>query len=165
MKRKTSQELEDQFIIKEPAPAVGYSRGVVGSMLRRTQNVSSLSPAKIVDLLHEGFSSSEIEVLQESLGIPLEKLLIVLGISKSTWHRRRKLNQRLDTLESDRVLRIARLMRRATDVFESEAAAREWLSTSQQGLGGVAPLDFAQTEVGAREVEDLLGRIEYSVYV
>jgi len=150
MKRKNPRKIEDDFLIKEPAPAVGYSRGVVGSMLRQTQNASSLSPAKIVDLLHEGFSSSEIEVLQESLGIPLEKLLTVLGISKSTWHRRRKLNQRLDTLESDRVLRIARLMRRATDVFESEASAREWLSTSQQGLDVVAPLYFAQTEGGSR---------------
>jgi uncharacterized protein (DUF2384 family) len=26
------------------------------------------------------------------------------------------------------------------------------------------PLDYAETEIGAREVEDLLGRIEYGVY-
>ncbi|HWH91978.1 MAG TPA: MbcA/ParS/Xre antitoxin family protein, partial [Candidatus Binatia bacterium] len=32
------------------------------------------------------------------------------------------------------------------------------------GLGGAVPLDYASTETGAREVEDLLGRIKYSVY-
>jgi len=32
------------------------------------------------------------------------------------------------------------------------------------GLGGETPLEYAETEVGAREVEDLLGRIEYGVY-
>ena len=42
--------------------------------------------------------------------------------------------------------------------------ARQWLSFPQYGLGGVVPLDYARTEVGAREVETLLGRIEYGVY-
>ena len=32
------------------------------------------------------------------------------------------------------------------------------------GLGGAIPLEYAETEVGAREVENLLGRIEYGVY-
>ncbi len=31
-------------------------------------------------------------------------------------------------------------------------------------LSGAVPLDYASTEVGAREIENLLGRIEYSVY-
>ena len=42
--------------------------------------------------------------------------------------------------------------------------ARTWLAAPQHGLGGAIPLDYARTEVGAREVEDLLGRIEYGVY-
>ena len=29
---------------------------------------------------------------------------------------------------------------------------------------GAVPLDYAETEIGAREVDNLLGRIEYSVY-
>jgi uncharacterized protein (DUF2384 family) len=38
------------------------------------------------------------------------------------------------------------------------------LTHPQPGLGNVAPIEFAKTELGAREVENLLGRIEYSVY-
>jgi uncharacterized protein (DUF2384 family) len=38
------------------------------------------------------------------------------------------------------------------------------LTHKQPGLGGAVPLDFAKTEIGAREVENLLGRIEYGVY-
>jgi putative toxin-antitoxin system antitoxin component (TIGR02293 family) len=55
-------------------------------------------------------------------------------------------------------------MGKAIEVMESEEDARRWLTSPQFGLGGVVPLAYAETEVGAREVEDLLGRIEYGVY-
>jgi uncharacterized protein (DUF2384 family) len=42
--------------------------------------------------------------------------------------------------------------------------ARVWLKFPQRGLGGAVPLDYAETEVGAREVDNLLGRIDYGVY-
>ena len=44
------------------------------------------------------------------------------------------------------------------------ASRRRWLTSRQFGLGGAVPLEYAETEVGAREVEDLLGRIEHGVY-
>jgi putative toxin-antitoxin system antitoxin component (TIGR02293 family) len=87
----------------------------------------------------------------------------MLGISKATLHRR-KAAGRLDPAESDRVVRYARLMGRAIEVLESVESARQWLNAPQVGLGGAIPLEYAETEVGAREVEDLLGRIEFGVY-
>ena len=93
----------------------------------------------------------------------MEKLLPMLGMSKATLHRR-KASGRLDPLESDRVVRFARLFGRAIEVMEAEDAARHWMGSPQIGLGGAVPLDYARTEVGAREVEDLLGRIDYGVY-
>ena len=57
-----------------------------------------------------------------------------------------------------------RLVRLATDVMGDEEYGRRWLESPQRGLGGKTPLDFARSEVGAREVEDLLGRIEHGVY-
>ena len=48
--------------------------------------------------------------------------------------------------------------------MESIENGRRWLASPQVGLGGAIPLEFAETEVGAREVENLLGRIEYGVY-
>jgi putative toxin-antitoxin system antitoxin component (TIGR02293 family) len=101
--------------------------------------------------------------LQASLKVPMEKLVPRLGISKATLHRR-KASGKLDPAESDRVVRFARLMGKAVEVLESENNARQWLTSPQFGLGGAVPLDYADTEVGAREVEDLLGRIEHGVY-
>jgi putative toxin-antitoxin system antitoxin component (TIGR02293 family) len=77
----------------------------------------------------------------------------------------RKESGRLKADESDRVLRAARLMHKAAALFnDNPAAAKMWMTTPQRGLGGAVPLDLAGTEVGAREVEDALGRIEDGVF-
>lgn len=121
------------------------------------------TPDTLLKDIYQGLPFAELEVLQVSLDIPLEKLAALLGISKATLHRR-KASGRLDLAESDRVVRFARLMGLATQVLESPENARLWLSMPQKGLGGAIPLHYAETEFGAREVEDLLGRIEYGVY-
>jgi putative toxin-antitoxin system antitoxin component (TIGR02293 family) len=84
-------------------------------------------------------------------------------MSRSTLQRR-KAAGRLTSQESDKVVRFSRLLRLAADLFGSVERGRAWLKHSQRGLGGAVPLDFAQTEVGAQEVERLLGRIDYGVY-
>jgi len=76
---------------------------------------------------------------------------------------RRKHAGNLAPDESEHVLRLAALLERATQVFEDEAAA-DWLRTPNLALGGVTPLALADTELGAREVDDLLGRLEHGVY-
>jgi len=61
-------------------------------------------------------------------------------------------------------VRYARLLGQAFKVFEDLESAKQWLNAPQVGLGGAIPLEYARTEIGAREVENLLGRIEYGVY-
>jgi putative toxin-antitoxin system antitoxin component (TIGR02293 family) len=95
--------------------------------------------------------------------MPLEQLAGKLAISRSTLQRR-KAAGRLTSHESDRVMRFARLLQLAVDLFGSADKARAWLKFPQRGLGGAIPLDYAETEIGAQEVEKLLGRIKYSVY-
>lgn len=117
----------------------------------------------LIAALKAGLPVQELDELQDSLGLPMEKLVPMLGISKATLHRR-KSTGKLDVAESDRVVRFARLLGKAVSVMESLENGRRWLVSPQVGLGGAVPLEYAETEVGAREVEDLLGRIEYGVY-
>jgi putative toxin-antitoxin system antitoxin component (TIGR02293 family) len=124
---------------------------------------SDFTPSKLVEVLRAGLPVQELHDLQASLDVPMERLFPMLGISKATLHRR-KAGGRLGPAESDRIVRFARLMGKAVEVLESEGNARQWLTSPQFGLGGAVPLDYAETEVGAREVENLLGRIEYGVY-
>lgn len=74
---------------------------------------------------------------------------------------RRKRTDRLSLEESERVERLARLWTHALEVWKSEAAARRFLTEEHPLLSGRSPLDMARTEVGARLVQDILGRLEY----
>lgn len=117
----------------------------------------------LTNVLETGLPVKELTDLQASLDVPVEKLAPLLGISKATFHRRKGANEKLESSVSDRVVRFARLLGKAIKVFGLEDA-KKWLNSPQFGLGGAAPLDYAKTEVGAREVENLLGRIEHGVY-
>jgi putative toxin-antitoxin system antitoxin component (TIGR02293 family) len=148
----------------EPAGGKVYpDHGAVAYCLHETAVAAGYSTAKLVEAVEAGLPVEELEVLRAGLDLPLEQLASRLGISKATLHRRKRTG-RLEPEESGRVLRLARLTGRAVEVLESKDNARAWLSSPQMGLGGAVPLDYAETEIGAREVEDLLGRIEYGVY-
>ncbi len=121
------------------------------------------TPSNVIRTLKAGLPVKELDDLRSNLDLPMDKLVPLLGLSKATLHRR-KATGKLDVAESDRVLRFARLLGQAASVMESVENGRKWLMAPQVGLGGAVPLEYAETEVGAREVESLLGRIEYGVY-
>jgi putative toxin-antitoxin system antitoxin component (TIGR02293 family) len=56
------------------------------------------------------------------------------------------------------------LLVRASEALGGEESARSWLAAPALAFHGECPLDFADTEIGAREVEALLGRIEHGVF-
>ena len=133
----------------------GWSLGLQGG-----DGAASSSAAD--EMIREGFPAGALKHFMGALEINHEEAASLLGISARTLSRRLKEGQ-LKSSESDRLFRSARLLERATDVLGSVEAARRWLREPQWGLGDRVPLRFAQTEAGAREVEDLLGRIEYGV--
>lgn len=124
----------------------------------------AFSAATLVKIMEMGLPVKELTTLQASLAVPAERLAPMLGISKATFHRSKVAGSKLNTAVSDRVVRFAKLLGKAAKVFGGLEEANQWLNSPQFGLGGAVPLDYAKTEVGAREVENLLGRIEYGVY-
>lgn len=141
--------------------------GVVKFCVQGTVSSSTaakFSPSKLVEVLQVGLPFRELQVLQTSLAMPSERLAPMLGISKATFHRNKGEASRLNSAVSDRVVRYARLLGFAVKVFGGLEDAKQWLNAPQFGLGGAVPLEYAKTEIGAREVENLLGRIQYGVY-
>ena len=130
---------------------------------KKMSSAKAKHPSELIRKIQKGLRFSELETLQNSIGMPFEQLAAKLCISRSTLQRR-KAAGRLSPDESDKVLRFARLLEHATDVFGDVDKARAWLKHPQYGLGGAVPLDYAETEIGAREVDNLLGRIDYGVY-
>ncbi|MEP6699548.1 MAG: antitoxin Xre/MbcA/ParS toxin-binding domain-containing protein, partial [Verrucomicrobiota bacterium] len=106
---------------------------------------------ELIRQVRKGLHFRKLEALQAGVDLPLEQLAGKLAISRSTLLRRKALG-RLTPDESDRVMRFARLVQHAADVFGDAARGRQWLKLPQRALGGAAPLDYAETELGAREV-------------
>jgi putative toxin-antitoxin system antitoxin component (TIGR02293 family) len=130
---------------------------------KKTVTTHKHHPHGMIRRIQKGFPFRDLETLQTRIDLPLEQLARKLSISRSTLQRR-KATGRLSPDESDKVTRFSRLLAQATEIFGDIDKAREWLKYPQRGLGGAVPLDYAETEIGAREVENLLGRIDYGVY-
>lgn len=85
------------------------------------------------------------------------------GIPARTLARRRT-EHRLSPEESDRVLRVARILARAQEVFGSDDRARRWLAAPCRALGGKVPVELLDTDLGAKTVDDEITRIAHGVF-
>lgn len=119
---------------------------------------------KIIHLVRRGLPFSRLTAVSTEIGIPVRELAVVLEIPERTLARRRVAG-RLGRDESERLLRMARVVGKAIGLFEGDVmAAMVWLKTPQKALSHNTPLSYARFEVGAQEVENLIGRLEHGVF-
>jgi putative toxin-antitoxin system antitoxin component (TIGR02293 family) len=119
---------------------------------------------ELMRIAARGLTYDSLEHFQRNTGIAYEKLLAWVQISPRTMARRKQ-QRRFLPGESDRLLRASRVFGKALELFEGDRdAASEWMLSPQPALGGATPIDVAQTELGSREIENLVGRIEHGVY-
>jgi putative toxin-antitoxin system antitoxin component (TIGR02293 family) len=110
-----------------------------------------------------GLPFQTMERFQSKLDLPMTELADLLHIRTRTLSRRKE-EGRLRPDESDRLLRASRLFGKILDLFEGDLdKARRWFATPQEALGGATPLHYARTDIGCREVENLVGRLEYGI--
>ncbi len=124
------------------------------------------SYANFVDqlaLIDAGLPTAAIATFQRATGLSVARINDVAGITAGTYSRRLQVG-RLSSGETERMLRLSRVFERAVDLYRGDVpAARQWLETPIPSLAGHRPLDLSRTEPGAREVEDLVGRIQHGV--
>lgn len=72
--------------------------------------------------------------------------------------------QRLSQDESDRLIRVARVIASATEAFGDAEKAGRWLRSPNRGLGGLVPMELLSTETGAALVHDALHKIEHGIF-
>jgi putative toxin-antitoxin system antitoxin component (TIGR02293 family) len=118
----------------------------------------------VLRAVNKGLPYRVLERLARNTSLPIDTILEMIGVPRRTLTRR-KVEGRFLPAESDRLVRVSRLFAQALALFEGDRnAARGWLSTVQPALGRVSPLDIARTEVGTREVERLIARLEHGVF-
>jgi putative toxin-antitoxin system antitoxin component (TIGR02293 family) len=126
-----------------------------------------LSASNTHDLIHQlehGFSFKALQAFASNSGISVSVITAIVGIPERTLARR-KAATKLSTDESERLLRLSTVFEKATELFEGDTvAAVKWLTTPKKALGNFSPLTYCRTELGAREVENLIGRLEHGVF-
>jgi putative toxin-antitoxin system antitoxin component (TIGR02293 family) len=133
----------------------------------KINKIIGLSATDIPSLIREvrdGFSYQALASFESVTGLQLPKVADLIGIPSRTLARRKSVG-RLSPEESERLLRISSLLEKAVELFEGDTgAAVNWLSTPKAALDSQTPLEYSRTEIGAREVEDLIGRLEHGVF-
>jgi putative toxin-antitoxin system antitoxin component (TIGR02293 family) len=112
------------------------------------------------DAIREGFRPLVLNELMRGSGLTLKELAGALDLSTRSLQRRRS-GGRLARYESDRLYRLARIVALASDSLGDRARAMRWLKRPNRALGNSAPIAALDTEPGARQVENVLGRIAF----
>jgi putative toxin-antitoxin system antitoxin component (TIGR02293 family) len=112
------------------------------------------------EAIREGFPPAVVEELMRTSGLTLKELASALDLSPRSLQRRRR-SGRLARYESDRLYRLARIVAIASEFLGDHERAIRWLKRPNRALGGIAPVTAIDTELGARQVENILGRIAY----
>ena len=115
-------------------------------------------------LTREGLPVGTLPVLAGGLAVERRQLAKVVGISDRTLSRRLAGNQRLSPEESDRTVRVARVVAYATEVLGTPQKVAVWMQSPNRALEGHLPFDLLDTDAGVRSVETVLGRIDQGVY-
>ncbi|MHB1074892.1 type II RES/Xre toxin-antitoxin system antitoxin [Thiobacillus sp.] len=122
-----------------------------------------LTSMEWVSAIRRGIPSSAVDALTAFLLVSQTELSDALDIPVRTLVRR-KGEGLLNSEESAKLVRVARMIQRAEEVFDDPDSARDWLKTSNTSLGGETPMSLLDTEIGAEAVMDTLGRIEHGVF-
>lgn len=131
-------------------------RKVLGRTVKKSNDLA--------ELVREGLPATSVTALADRLRVGHSVLSRKLGIPQRTLTRRLSHRSRLTAAESDRTVRFARVYASSVEMIGDQEKAIEWLRTPNRALGGERPFDQLDTDLGAREVEDVLGRIAYGVY-
>lgn len=111
-----------------------------------------------------GLPASTVELLAGTLSLHRSQVAERLNIPSRTLSRRMATKSRLTHDESDRAMRMARVVALAKEVLGSDEKASHWMSNPNRALGGKKPFDQLDTEPGVRSVEEVLYRIAYGMY-
>jgi putative toxin-antitoxin system antitoxin component (TIGR02293 family) len=143
---------------KEIRRAGGYSPAGA-SLGLRASGIDAL-----IDELRVGLPFKTLVSFSSESGIGVGEIAALIELPERTLARR-KVAARLTSGESERLLRLSKAFEQAVRLFEGNVpAAVAWLKTPKRALGDKSPWTYLQTEIGAREVEDLLGQLEQGVF-
>lgn len=141
--------------MSSPAQALDFIGG------EQVLSAPAPSARDLIELVRRGLPVQAVDALVARGHLTLAELDHLVLPRKTLYHRR-KLG-RLTAGQSDRLLRVARILALAEETFANRAKAQAWLRRPTRPLADERPLDLLDTEEGARAVEQLLGHIAHGI--
>lgn len=141
------------------------SKRPVSHELWRSVGFPASRGPELILRLRQGLPVSVIETIHSWAGFPKADILRITGINAKTFSRRKAGTGILSPDESEKIARLIRVADAAVDLFEGDREkAVSWMRKPVRGLGDETPENLLNTESGAVEVLDLIGRLEHGVF-
>ena len=112
----------------------------------------------LVNFVEQRLSARAIDALRRS-GLTDEEIYSLIIPRRTLTHRRAR-REALSRDESDRAVRIARVIALCEEIFGDERRSWRWIRDGKRRFQGRTPLEMLGTEAGERLIEELLYRID-----
>lgn len=125
---------------------------------RDLRNILELAP-----VIRKGLPATSFEAVSKRMALSTQATAEALGLAQRTIARRVQQGTPLDAEESERVVRLARVLAEACSVLGDLERARRWLLKRSRALDEV-PVRLLDTDIGTQAVLEELGRIDHGVF-
>ena len=182
---KSGGKAASKAAIKKPATRFGSSKIVIETVINSANKVAApqaiyAAPEQRLRserslfsvLITQGGMASDMDVVKlvhNRLPVSVIDRLIAEGVTKQeidmiapprTIAHRRANAESLTVEESDRAVRLARIVAQTESVFGNKDKAMGWLRRPMKRFEGGSPIEMLTTEVGSRLVEEALVQID-----
>ena len=124
--------------------------------------IAPRSEFDLAEIVEKGLPPESLALLKMR-GLTFTEVSEIVIAPRTLKHRRAR-GENLSHEETDRLVRVARIVSLADDIFADHSKAMLWLRTEDDRIGGRRPLSMLQTEAGGRVIENLLWQIDEGVY-
>ena len=124
--------------------------------------ITPKSDFDLAELVDHGLPTGSLSLLKDK-GLSFSEISQIVIAPRTLKHRKAR-GESLSLEETDRVVRVARVIALAESIFVDPAKALLWLRTPDDRLANRNPMSLLQTEAGGRLVENMLWQIDEGVY-
>ena len=133
------------------------------SALLGQKKISFFSPMDYYRFSQSGLTKGIITNFARNADISISYLTSLANINIRTLQRKSE-EEKLSSDVSEKLLQVAQVFAKGTEVFDSLSSFKEWLETPNISLDGALPSKLISSRYGAEMVLDCLGRIQYGVF-
>ena len=170
MKKETKKYPSAEDInskVNEPAESYSYlpitSTLAILGMQRNAQFKAVSNENDFIELIRDGVPKEAMNNLMAQTGITTMEMANITHTSDRTL-RRYEGKDKLPQEQSERVIELARLYSKGSNVFDSLEYFKDWMNTTLIPLGNKKPKEFLDTSMGIDLLMKQLGRIEHGVF-